>query len=172
MIYIYNCFGGTHSSALAAAYHLKKIPADRTPTKEEILGVDIFNKLTPKDMGKIIFHGEDDERHPVYTVGRGRSKELIPAMRNLLLLLPQNNEEKVVFSNTSPTVPLPMTFGGLFSRRLHIDFIGVPLLVKGAQQTHPVIAQLVEKTREVAKTTTNSVEVLENKELEVNKLFG
>ena len=36
MIYIYNCYGGTHSSALAAAYHLKKLPANREPTDKEI----------------------------------------------------------------------------------------------------------------------------------------
>ncbi|MBJ3790622.1 DUF3189 family protein, partial [Bacillus sp. OA1] len=29
MIYIYTDFGGTHSTALAAAYHLNKLPIDR-----------------------------------------------------------------------------------------------------------------------------------------------
>ncbi|UCZ54426.1 DUF3189 family protein [Bacillus shivajii] len=173
MIYIYNCYGGTHSSALAAAYHLKKIP-ESTPTKEEILGIDTFNKLKTKDMGRIIFHGKDNEENLVYTIGRGRSKALVPAMKNLLLLLQENGEkhEQVILSNASPTVPLSMTFGGLFSRRLHIDFIGVPLLIKGAKKTYPNIKKLVEKTKEVAKSSTNDVEVLDNKELEVNKKLG
>lgn len=175
MIYIYNCYAGTHSSALAAAYHLKKLPQDRIPTKEEVLGVDIFNKLTPKDMGRIIFHGQDEEGHKVYTVGRGRSKALVPALKELLMLInnDQNGQtDKVIFSNASPTVPLPMTFGGLFSRRLHIDFIGVPLLIKGAQQTYPNIIALVENTRKVAKKMDKQVEILENKKLEVNQLFS
>jgi hypothetical protein len=173
MIYIYNCYGGTHSSALAAAYHLDKLPKDRLPTKEEILNVDIFNKMKTSDMGRIIYHGNDKDGHKVYTLGRGSSKALVPAMKELFLLLNegQQNTEKVILSNASPTVPLAMTFGGLFSRRLHIDFIGVPLLIKGAKQTYHNIITLVEKTKSTAKTTTKQIEVLDNKKLEVNKLF-
>lgn len=173
MIYIYNCYGGTHSSALAAAYHLKKLPQNRIPTKDEILNIDIFNKLTTKDMGRMIYHGNDEDGNRVYTVGRGRSKALVPALKELLLLVNEGgqNTDKVILSNASPTVPIAMTFGGLFSRRLHIDFIGVPLLIKGAQQTYHNIITLVEKTKSTAKSTPKQVEVLENKQLEVNKLF-
>ncbi len=173
MMYIYNCFAGTHSSALAAAYHLKKIPQDRKPTKEEILGIDIFNKLTPGDFGRLIYHGKDEQGHKVYTIGRGKSKEVIPALKSLLEVLHKDGqvEEKVIFSNASPTVPLAMTFGGLFSRRFHIDFIGVPLLIKGAKETYGNIAALVENTRKVGATTTKPYEVLENKGLEVNEIF-
>lgn len=32
MIYIYDDFAGTHSTALAAAYHLKKLPTNRKLT--------------------------------------------------------------------------------------------------------------------------------------------
>ncbi|HDR8232998.1 MULTISPECIES: DUF3189 family protein, partial [Bacillus cereus group] len=49
MIFIYTDFGGTHSTALAAAYHLNKLPTDRKLTKEEILNVDYFNKLKTED---------------------------------------------------------------------------------------------------------------------------
>jgi hypothetical protein len=173
MIYIYNCYGGTHSSAMAAAYHLKKLPQKRIPTKEEILNIDIFNKLTTKDMGRMIYHGNDEDGNKVFTVGRGRSKALVPALKELLLLVNdgQQNTDKVILSNASPTVPLAMTFGGLFSRRLHIDFIGVPLLIKGAQQTYHNIIALVEKTKSTARSTVKQVEVLDNKNLEVNKLF-
>jgi len=43
MIYIYNCYGGTHSSILAIAYHLKMLDETREPTKEEILNLPNFN---------------------------------------------------------------------------------------------------------------------------------
>ena len=55
MIYIYTDFGGTHTTSLAAAYHLNKLPTDRKLTKEEILNVDYFNKLKTEDMGKLFF---------------------------------------------------------------------------------------------------------------------
>lgn len=83
MIFIYTDFGGTHSTALAAAYHLNKLPTDRKLTKEEILNVDYFNKLKTEDMGKIIFHGIDENSNPVYTIGCGASKVVVPAMKHL-----------------------------------------------------------------------------------------
>lgn len=93
-------------------------------------------------------------------------------MSDLLRLLENSgyNHEKVICSNASPTVPLEMTFGGLFSHKLHIDFIGIPLLVKGAQKTFPNISKLVKKTKQIANESTNHIEVLENNELEVSKL--
>ncbi|MGP7816000.1 DUF3189 family protein [Niallia sp. 01092] len=164
MIYIYNDYGGTHTTALAAAYHLKKLPADRRLTKEEILNVNNFNKLTTSDMGKIIFHGIDEDGNSVYTIGRKNSKLVVPALKNLSLLWQDkyNSDEKVVFSNTSPTVPFAMTIGGLFSRGLKIDFIGVPLLVIGAKQCCDNIHQLVEHTKQVGKSSHDKVIVLEN----------
>ena len=42
MIYIYNCYGGTHSSVLAAAYHLKKVDETREPYKEWDIRLRLF----------------------------------------------------------------------------------------------------------------------------------
>ncbi|MCO7125650.1 DUF3189 family protein [Sporolactobacillus shoreicorticis] len=164
MIYIYNDFGGTHTTALAAAYHLKKISADHKLTKAEILAVPFFNKLNSSDMGKIIYHGIDDEGNSVYTVGRGTSKHLVPALNNLSLLLQQKYKgtEKIIFSNTSPTVPFAMTIGGLCSRWLKIDLIGVPLLVLGAKQCCQDINRLVASTKKAARTSEKNVTVLQN----------
>ncbi|RLQ93232.1 DUF3189 family protein [Falsibacillus albus] len=166
MIYIYNDFGGTHTTSLAAAYHLNKLPKDGKLTKEEILHTPYFNKLQPKDAGRIIFHGEDEDGNPVYTIGRRRDKLLVPALKDYSLLMMDrfNAREKIVFSNTSPTVPLPMTLGGLFSRELKLDFIGVPLLVMGAKQCCHDVLRLVEHTKEMGRTTKNRITILENKE--------
>ncbi|MBP1995651.1 DUF3189 family protein [Paenibacillus eucommiae] len=165
MIYIYNDFGGTHSTALAAAYHLNQLPTNRSLTKDEILSVSYFNKLQTSDMGKLIFHGTDEDGNPVYTVGCGASKVVVPALKNLSFLLQSRyqTDETIVFSNTSPTVPIAMTFGGLFSRRFKIDFIGVPLLVLGAQQSYDNIIRLVKQTKRVKKPETGSIVILENK---------
>ncbi|MDR7071697.1 DUF3189 family protein [Fictibacillus barbaricus] len=164
MIFIYNDYGGTHTTSLAAAFHLKKLPHNQPLTKEQILNVDYFNKLKTSDMGKIIFHGVDEDGHSVYTVGRGNSKIFVPGLKNLFELLQKDSHsaERIVFSNTSPTVPIAMTFGGLFSRRLGIDFIGVPLLVRGAKQASAHIEYLVEHTKERARLSDEPVLVLEN----------
>lgn len=166
MIYIYNDFAGTHSTALAAAYHLKQLPqSERKLTSEEILNVNYFNQLTNKDFGKLLFHGTDENGNSVYTIGRKRSKLVVPALKDMSLLLLEkfHVNEKIIFSNTSPTVPITMSLGGLFSRRLHIDIIGVPLLVKGAKQSCDTIYRLVENTIQVGNTFNEKVIILENK---------
>lgn len=166
MIYIYNDYGGTHTTSLAAAYHLKQLPqSERKLTSEEILKVKYFNQLTKSDFGKIIFRGTDEEGNSVYTIGRKRNKFVVPALKELTLLLQEKYhfEEKIVLSNTSPTVPFAMSLGGFFSRGLKMDFIGVPLLVIGAKQCCDNLFRLVENTKHVGRTVFNeNVIILEN----------
>ncbi|AKA67907.1 DUF3189 family protein [Clostridium scatologenes] len=166
MIYIYNCYGGTHSSILAVAYHLKMLDENREPTKDEILGLPNFNKLVYGNRGELFYYGCDEDKNKVYVIGRGRSKVLIPGLYNLATMLHKQNllDEKIIFSNVSPTVPLPMTFGGLFSRWLKIDFIGVPLLVMGAKQAYKNIIKLVYHTKKAGKKADSEVIILDNKE--------
>jgi hypothetical protein len=164
MIFIYNCYGGTHSSSLASAVHLKKLPLDRIPTRDEILNTDQFNKLKYKDMGHIIYRGTDEDGNKVYSVGRGTSKVLIPGLQNLIEILHKECglNDKIVFSNMSPTVPPAMTIGGFFSRGLGINFIGVPFLVIGAKQAYMKIVEIVNYTKESAKNLDKPVLVLLN----------
>lgn len=163
MVIIYNCYGGTHSSILASAVHLKRLPIDRIPTKQEILDIEFFNRLTYKDMGRLIYHGTDEEGNQVYTVGRGTSRALIPAMRNLAIALCRDKgiNERFAFINCSATVPPLMTMGGFFSRALHMDFIGVPLLTAGARQTYNNITKLVEKSKEICRDKSNECMVMD-----------
>ncbi|MFG1732823.1 DUF3189 family protein [Paenibacillus sp. 843] len=166
MIFIYNDYGGTHTTSLAAAYHLNKLPTNRQLTTEEILAVDYFNKLNTSDMGKLVFHGLDENGNPVYTLGRGSSKVVIPALKNLSLILQDKyqNTEPIVYSNTSPTVPLVMTIGGFLTKRLKLSFVGDPLLVAGAKQCCSSIRELVLHTKQTAaaRSGTESVIVMEN----------
>lgn len=149
MIFIYNDYGGTHTTSLAAAYHLKNLPTDRKLTKEEIINVDYFNKLTKHDLGKMIFHGIDEDGNAVYTIGRKNNKYVVPALQSFIELLQEkyNFDEKIILSNTSPTVPFVMSIGGFFSRGLNINFIGVPLLILGAKQCCYRIKRLVDQTK-------------------------
>ncbi len=166
MIIVYNCYGGTHSSILTSAVHLGMLPSDRVPSKQEILSTKYFNQLKYKDMGRLIFHGTDEYGNKVYTVGRGTSKALIPAMRNEVLELHRQYHlpEGFAYVNTSGTVPLAMTLGGFFSRGLKIDFIGVPLLATGAVHTYNNIIELAKKTKQVCNEKPADCVVLEMNE--------
>ncbi|KQL54391.1 ABC transporter [Heyndrickxia shackletonii] len=166
MIYIYNDYGGTHTTSMAAAYHLKQLPqSEKKLTTDQILNVKYFNKLTKEDFGKLIFHGVDEDGNSVYSIGRKRNKLVVKALKELTLLLEDKYQfnEKIVFSNTSPTVPIAMSFGGFFSRGLKIDFIGVPLLVMGAKQCCDNIFRLVENTKKIGKAENGEkVIILQN----------
>jgi hypothetical protein len=92
---------------------------------------------------------------------------VVPALKDLFLLLQEkyNFEERIVFSNTSPTVPFPMTIGGFFARGLKIDSIGVPLLVMGAKKCCDNVFRLVEYTKEVGNSDLGKKIVVLNNEL-------
>ena len=153
MIIIYNCYGGTHSSILTSAVHLGLLPSDSIPSKQEILNTEYFNRLRYKDMGRLILHGVDEAGNKVYTIGRGTSRALVPAMRNLTMEMHKlyNVNEGFAYVNTSGTVPITMTLGGFFSRGLKINAIGVPLLAIGAQHNYKKIVDLAQKTKQLCK---------------------
>lgn len=159
MFFVYHDFGGTHTTSLAAAYHLKILKnTGEILSEDEILSVPYFNKLKKKDAGRFIFHGEDEDGNHFYSIGRRSSKFVIPSLFHFSEMLANRNllNEKIIFSNTSPVVPLTMTLGGFLSTGLGIDFIGVPLLIKGAQQCCKHITRLVEETKEIARNTIES----------------
>jgi hypothetical protein len=164
MIFIYNCYAGTHSSSLAAAVHLKRLPADRVPTKREILETEFFDKLTSRDFGRMILRGTDEEGNRVFTLGRGPSKLVIPALANVIRILCKDYgfSERIVFSNMSPSVNFPMQIGGFVSRRFGLTGIGRPFLVMGAKQAHQKIIGIVEHTKASAKEAGEKVLVLSN----------
>lgn len=170
MIFIYNDFGGTHTTSLAAALHLQIIKPESFPfSKEEILAVPYFNKLTKQDLGKLIFHGKDQNGNPVYTIGRKSQDLVVPSLESLGLMLFEHFkiEDRLIFSNTSPTVPKIMSIGGFFSKGLKVDFIGVPLLIKGANQCINEIYKLVENTKQMANTPEqDQIIVLDNSQFQ------
>ncbi len=167
VIYIYHDFGGTHTTSLAAAYHLKII-RHRKLEKEEISELPYFNKLTKKDAGKFIFHGEDEEGNPVYTLGRRSSKLAVETLHHFCHLLNSHKgiNDKIVLSDTSPAVPLSLTLGGFISKGLGLDRLGTPLVIKGAQKCSGNILELVNETKKIAAGSNSAIIKIDNKEFQ------
>jgi len=94
---------------------------------------------------------------------------MVPALYNFATMLQKQNilEERIAFSHLSPTVPICMTFGGLFSRWLKIDFIGIPLLIRGVHQNYQNIIRLVKHTKDSLKTAESQIILLDNDEFKI-----
>lgn len=144
---IYHCFGGAHSSIVAAAIHLGRLPGDRLPTAAEIQAIPYFDRRPQGEEGQIIFMGKDDFNNEVYAAGKRGMGE---AYENLLydlvdaLGLPR---EELILLDTSPLVNWPMIIGGFLSRRLGIRILGRPIVTWGVRRSFFRLVAFVEQNR-------------------------
>ena len=67
---IYHCYGGSHSSVIAAALHLKWIDKDRLPSEEEMMAIPYYDKTDNGDFGSILFIGIDESGNEIYVLGK------------------------------------------------------------------------------------------------------
>ncbi|OCL26116.1 hypothetical protein U472_08860 [Orenia metallireducens] len=143
---IYHDVGGTHSVAVASALHLNKLPMDRTPNKDEILSLPTFDKLKTKDLGHLIYQGEDEFGNQVYTLGcKYAEKFVIPAIKDTYNLL--GDEEELMLVKTKSTINFTMKVGGYTSRALGLMTIGRPIVTQGVLKAYPKIVELVSEVK-------------------------
>lgn len=143
MIVIYHCFGGTHSSVLAAAVHTGLLDPERPVSPSEITRLPYFDVRDGNDYGKLCAYGRDKKGHRVFVLGRrGHSEAPEYVFRQMQRLYNWKESYKLV--NTARTLNWQMRLGGYFSRRLHLKRIGLPLIMRGAREALPRIAALVE----------------------------
>jgi hypothetical protein len=143
---IYHCYGGSHSSVLAAALHLKMLDPARPPAFEDMMLLPYFDKTRNIDFGTIRHMGTDDLGHEVYVLGKknmgDRCTAMIMSVARLLGV-----EHEVIAVNCMSRVNLFMMIGGFISRRLGWTTIGRPILFRGTRDAFRNIANLVEITR-------------------------
>lgn len=146
---VYTCFGGTHSSPVAAAIHLGTLPRDRVPTPQQILETPLFDAVGPEQRGRLTLAGVDRDGHRVYVVGRGT--ESAEAVRNLIasscMLLAGQAKPLLVF-DTLPCVNVLMRIGGWLSREAGRVRIGRPIVVYGTLLAYPRLVRLVREVEE------------------------
>ncbi|NLG31978.1 MAG: DUF3189 family protein [Syntrophomonadaceae bacterium] len=146
MIIIYHCFGGSHSSVLAAGVHLGLIPKHRLPSVEEMMALPYFDKTCDEDFGTIRFMGFDDLGNQVYVLGK---KSLGDRLSNILMGIAKllDTEEQLITVNCMSRVNWSMKLGGFVSRRIGLVSLGRPVVEKGSQKAFYQLVNLVEITR-------------------------
>jgi hypothetical protein len=147
MVVIYHDVGGTHSTAVAANIHINKLPMDRIASKDEILNLPTFDKISKNQVGHILYIGSDEFDAKVYTISRKYKPNLVvPAIRDAFIIGGMKDED-IYIVDTHPTVNLWMKIGGFTSRALGVVSIGRPIVTYGTIKAYEDIAQIVKEVK-------------------------
>lgn len=146
MIIIYHCYGGSHSSVVAAALHLGMIDKSRVPTEDELMNIPYYDKTGKSDFGTIRYMGTDEVGNSIYVMGK---KSMGDRYNNILRGVAQilGMDEQVMPVNCMSRVNWSMKLGGFTSRRLGIASLGRPVVSRGTQRAFFQLVNLVEITR-------------------------
>ncbi len=143
---IYHCFGGSHSSVLAAALHLGIIDKNKIPGMSEMLKIPYFDKTTDEDFGSIRLMGVDEFNNEVYVLGK---KNLGKRYANILIGIADilGAREELLTIDCMSRVNWGMKIGGFTSRRMGWVRLGRPVLGIGSEAAFSDLVNLVEIAR-------------------------
>ncbi len=143
---IYHCYGGAHSSVIAAALHLKIIGKHRLPTIDEMMAIPYYDKTVNGDFGSIRFMGIDDSGNEVYVLGK---KSMGDKYTKILMGVAEimGAGDQIIAIDCLNRVNLSMKLGGFMSRRIGLIFPGRPVLFRGTRGAFMKLVNLVETVR-------------------------
>ncbi|WP_026476391.1 DUF3189 family protein [Alkaliphilus transvaalensis] len=150
---IYSCYGGAHTSIVAAAIHVGFLPTDAPPTFQEIATTPYYDITPQKDIGKPIFMGKDENENEVYVIGMGSYRKECSQ-----LILEFTNDfygscrGKVLVVNSIALINLPIRIGGFLSKRMNLVTIGKPITIFGILAKYESFVDLVKNVKETVKT--------------------
>ncbi len=147
---VYTCFGGTHSSPVAAAIHLGILPRDRVPSVRELLTAPGFDTAEGDGRGLLRLAGVDPGGNLVYTLPRGRLPAAV--VRRLMegtLRMAGRGDVPLLVVDTLGCVGWLMRAGGFLSRRAGLVRVGRPLVALGTRRAYWCLVRLVRETEAV-----------------------
>ena len=143
---IYHCYGGAHSSVVAAAIHLNKFNIDKKPTTDELMSLSLFDRQTKEGHGQIHFLGFDEWGNQIHSVGCrnvGKSvKNVVTSVSKMFDL-----DDDLIFIDTLHCVNIKMRVGGYLSRRLGWIDQGRPIVLQGTKDAFPQLVELVKQVK-------------------------
>ncbi len=144
---IYHCYGGSHSSIIAASIHVGILPRDRIPKEEELFACPLFDQGTPESHGIIHLIGSDEDNNNIYSMGCRNAFPIIESSLKGAMEIFRLNPRELYFVDTLPCVNIEMRIGGFLSRQLRLISTGRPLVVKGSQKAFFNLAKLVQRVK-------------------------
>lgn len=143
---IYHCYGGTHSSVLAAALHTGMISHRRPPEGDRLISLPFLDTQDGGNHGKLYLFGKDEGGNKVYILGRRRDAEALTLILNGAV----SAAPEVLLVNALPCVPLLLKVGGYISRRFKFTSVGRPLVYAGLRRAYPCLRELVYRVKSEA----------------------
>lgn len=128
---IYQCYGGTHSSVVAANIHLHKFSADRAPRFSEILQLPHFDRLGKRQIGMLSYIGNDEQDNRVFALGSSSKGNEIKKIMEELLPVMEIPAEEIAIINCLDQVNILARIGGFTSRYIGLVALGRPLVALG-----------------------------------------
>lgn len=144
MIVIFQCFGGTHTSVVAAFIYLGRLPRTRQPRLDEILALPYFDRAGRAEVGTLHYAGRNPGGNSVFILGSRHWGAEVRGQAAALLRLAASPMPKVAVIDCLPHVTLPVRLGGYISQRLGLTAIGRPLVGRGILWNYSRILALVE----------------------------
>lgn len=141
----YCCFGGAHSSPVAAAIHLGLLAVHRLPTPEEIMQIPLYDRND--EPGILHYIGTDELANEIYVLGRNGHPEIVEKALVSGYELGGGAREELELVNTLRCVNVQMRIGGYLSRRLRLISIGRPLVLKGTIRAFPCLVAVVKQVK-------------------------
>lgn len=144
---IYYCYGSAHSSVTSAAIHLGRLPTDRVPTQEEILGLADYDQVESWQLGTLFFKGHDELKNPVYTLGLGPDQALAKqALVSFLETLGLDTSD-LFLNHALPHINRYARVGGSLSRKYGWIRLGRPLSAYGIRRNYGELVRFVQEVK-------------------------
>ena len=145
MLVIYYCYGGTHSSPVAAAL-TPAFSAERIPTRKELLQLPWFDRSRRTSGASCSSWGKDRRQCHLH-LRQGKERDGIAQAIKSGFSLSGGDSQELFFVDTMPAVNLVMRVGGYLSRHLGLVALGRPLAILGAQLAFPQLLRIVQAAK-------------------------
>lgn len=144
---IYSCYGGAHSSPVAAAIHLGKLPEASVPDSKALMQLPRFDRVGSEKHGLAELMGIDSQGHEVYVLGRGSAGKAVERAFFSGVNLAESDASRFLLVDTLTCVNVPMRIGGYLSRRLGWTAVGRPIVLWGTRRAYSRLVRLVQQTK-------------------------
>jgi hypothetical protein len=152
---IYYCYGSAHSSVLAAAIHLGKLPMDRVPNLDQLKKIGDLDRTHNDMIGMLHLQGVDPKGNEVYTLGVGGEQDLVISSVQSMIAAAGGDLRNYLFRSALPHINLQAKIGGALSRRYGWMTLGREICLRGILSSYEEVVPFVKQTCTLAQEAEN-----------------